>query len=221
MKTLIVWRHAKASSAKAGGSDHDRKLSKRGRKDAKRVGKHWKAEGGAPEFIVASTAPRAYDTAETGLKAALKNLSDEEKTRYVLCADQRLYMTGTEEHLTVLRGLSDVHQKAALCGHNPSLEALVYALTGEAVAMPTGSFATIHLNTDRWGELSEGGHRLGGFIEGAAALEALEAQRNARAVGAEAGRLLSGKALKRVVKTIGSRKKFLKALGKELSKAKK
>ena len=221
MKTLIVWRHAKASAPKAGGSDHDRKLSKRGRKDAKRIGKHWKAEGGPPEFIAASTAPRAYDTAAVALKAALKNLSDEEKSRYVLCADQRLYMTGTDDHLTVLRGLSDAHQKAAVCGHNPSLEALVYALTGEAVAMPTGSFATLQLNVESWRELSKGGHRLDEFIEGARALEAQEELRNAQAVGAEAARLLSGKALKRVAKTIGSRKKFQKALAAELSKVKK
>ncbi len=223
MKTLIVWRHAKSSHSAHDVNDHDRKLSKRGRKDAKRIGKHWRRQGCLPSFIVASTAPRAYDTAALALKKALKGASKEEKSEHILCADQRLYLSSAADHLTVLREINDDHDTAAVCGHNPALEALVYALTGEAVSMPTGSYAEIRLNIERWAELAEGGHCLKSFsfVAGAKELEEMEAQQNAQAIGEEIGRLLSGKALKRVAKTIGSRKEFLKTLAAELSKAKK
>ena len=223
MKTLIVWRHAKSSHSKHDENDHDRKLSKRGRKDAKRIGKHWKRQDCLPSFIVASTAPRAYDTAEIALKKALKDASKKEKSGHILCADQRLYLSSIEDHLIVLREINDDHDAAAVCGHNPTLEALVYALTGEAVRMPTSAYAAVRLNIERWAEMAEGGYRLESFsfVEGAKALDALEARQNAQAIGEEAVQLLGAKASRRVMKAAGSRKKFLKALTAELSKAKK
>ena len=213
MKRLILVRHAKA---KAGEPDGDRKLSKRGRKQARRIGEYWRAECNAPRYMIASPAVRAFDTADIAANTAF----DGGENPAVICADDRLYLSGVEQHLAALREIPDEHGAAAAFGHNPDLEYLVHALTGESIAMPTGSFAAVELHIDNWGHLHPGGHRLESFMD-ESGLDSSERCRLSGAVRAELEAALSLKQLRKIAAQIGSRKKFRKTLNKQLTKAKK
>ena len=61
MKTLLLLRHAKSSWKQPSAGDHERKLKKRGRKDAGKAGQLLTAEGLLPDLILSSTAPLPAD----------------------------------------------------------------------------------------------------------------------------------------------------------------
>lgn len=73
---MILWllRHAKAvADPPAGGTDHDRPLTPRGRRDAEALGRHLSDPGfgpeGRPELVLCSTATRTVQTAAGVLSA--------------------------------------------------------------------------------------------------------------------------------------------------------
>jgi phosphohistidine phosphatase len=63
MKTLLLMRHAKSSWKDADIPDHERPLSKRGKKDAPLIGKLIKEKELVPQKILISSAVRATETA--------------------------------------------------------------------------------------------------------------------------------------------------------------
>ncbi len=67
MRTLILFRHAKAERAHEAPSDEARGLTGRGRRDAEAAGEAIRAAGLAPELALASTAQRTRETAEYAL----------------------------------------------------------------------------------------------------------------------------------------------------------
>jgi phosphohistidine phosphatase len=147
MKTLLILRHAKSSWKNAGLADHDRPLNKRGQRDAPRVGRRLRDENLTPDLILSSTAKRALDTAEAVAEAS--GYEGEIESR------PDLYMADPEAYLRALRGLSDDFQCVMVIGHNPGLEELLEALTGEAAAMPTAALAHVELPLKRWQDLND------------------------------------------------------------------
>ena len=63
MKTLVLVRHAKSSWGKPGLEDRDRPLSRRGKRDAPRMGKRLAKQGVKPDLVLSSPARRALATA--------------------------------------------------------------------------------------------------------------------------------------------------------------
>jgi len=49
--------------------------------------------------------------------------------------------------------VDEKHARVLVVGHNPGLEALIEALTGEAMAMPTAALAQVELSLKRWSDL--------------------------------------------------------------------
>jgi phosphohistidine phosphatase len=134
MAMLMLVRHAK-SDHPAGVADHDRPLSKRGRRDAAATGAFLAARRLVPGTVISSTAARAAETAVliTGATAPPTPITMVESlygasVRDVLDAAAE---TGADEVLVV--------------GHEPTLSATVEALTGSAVAMVTAAVAGIEL----------------------------------------------------------------------------
>jgi phosphohistidine phosphatase len=144
MRTLHVLRHAKSSWAGEQFEDHDRPLSKRGRRAAAVMARHLAEQAAPPDLVLCSTATRARET----LAPVLERL----KPRRVLL-DRELYLAGGEALLRRVCDLDDAVGSVLLVGHNPGLHefALLLAAPDSPVALPplsgkfpTGALATFH-----------------------------------------------------------------------------
>ena len=69
MKTLIFFRHGKSDWNAGVGEDYLRPVNKRGKKDARRMGRFLAEIGGVPDRIISSTAIRARTTMEIAREA--------------------------------------------------------------------------------------------------------------------------------------------------------
>ncbi len=66
---MYLLRHAKSSWDEPGRPDRERPLAPRGVRDAKRVAKHLRRQGVAPELVLCSPAVRTRETLELVLPA--------------------------------------------------------------------------------------------------------------------------------------------------------
>jgi phosphohistidine phosphatase len=145
MKTLLLLRHAKSSWKHPELADHDRPLNKRGKRTAPLMGALLQAEGLIPDFILCSSAVRSHTTAML-VAEACSYTEDIKQTR-------DLYMAEPQDYVEVLHQVDKKHARVLVVGHNPGLEALIEALTGEAMMMPTAALAYIELSIDGWKNL--------------------------------------------------------------------
>jgi phosphohistidine phosphatase len=129
MRLLIV-RHAKAAS---GEPDELRPLTRKGREQARELGRRLRAEGFVPDAVVTSPLLRARETA-----AALE-LGEPE-------VDERLAPGATADEvreLALARG-----ETVVVVGHQPDCGLIVEALTGEqAPPFPPGGSALVELGS--------------------------------------------------------------------------
>ena len=171
---LFVWllRHAKAApDAPVGGSDHDRPLAPRGRRDAAALGLRLRSgdlgfgAGATPDLVLASTAARTSATAQA--VASALGLPVERR--------QRLYYGSPTDMLDELRALDsaleDGPHAVMVVGHNPATHTLALELladddeAGRAAldAFPTCAVALLHAGVARWRDLAYGTAALVGF----------------------------------------------------------
>jgi phosphohistidine phosphatase len=153
MRRLFLVRHAKAELS-AGRDDYARKLTDRGRTDARRVASALAARGFLPDVLIHSGAARAKQTAEIfaaewGRKVALEK-------------DTHLYDASLAMLLDRTRALADAHRQVGLVGHNPGFGELATALAGAgakpdvqrlAAKYPTGAVAALDFSIERWAEV--------------------------------------------------------------------
>lgn len=147
MKTLLILRHAKSSWDEAHLADIQRPLNKRGRRDAPRIGVLLKDEDILPELILTSPAVRAVRTAE----AVAETSGYEGEIKEV----ESFYLGDTEDYLEALQVLPDIYNRVMVVGHNPGLENLLAALTGEEEPLPTAALAQVELPIRRWQDLQD------------------------------------------------------------------
>ncbi len=167
---LLLWllRHAKAApDPPAGGSDHERPLAPRGRRDAAALGLRLRAgdigpRGAAlPELVLASTATRTTETAEK-VAAALGVPVDRRR---------RLYYGSPTEVLAEVRTLDDGVRSVMVVGHNPATHSLALELVAEGdgaargalTSFPTCAVALFGTGVTRWRDLTPGTATLLGF----------------------------------------------------------
>jgi phosphohistidine phosphatase len=153
MRRLFLVRHAKAELS-VGRDDYLRKLTERGRADARRVAKALVARHFLPDVLVHSGAARAKQTAEI--------FAAEWRSKVELEQDARLYDASLTTLLDRTRALRDEHKCVGLVGHNPGLGELSTALTGSgaeperhrlAAKYPTGAVAVLDFSIQRWAEV--------------------------------------------------------------------
>jgi len=149
MKTLLILRHAKSSRDDVSLPDHDRPLSKRGLRDAPRIGHLLCEERLVPDLILASTAVRALQTATFVAQASRYDRE--------LRTLPELYLAEAAVYLSIVRRLDETHGRVMVVGHNPGIEELVLALTGRAESMPTAALAHIRFPADRWADVALAG----------------------------------------------------------------
>lgn len=148
MKTLLILRHGKSSWDHPDLPDHDRPLKERGRRDAPRMGKLLKEERLVPESIVCSTAERACRTTEL----VAEHCGYSGTIQYT----DTLYHGSLEDFTGALNDVSGNPDPVLIVGHNPGLEELVRALTGQEERLPTAALARVSLPIERWNELTLG-----------------------------------------------------------------
>lgn len=155
-RELLLLRHAKASRSPDSGTDQERPLTRRGRRDAPRIARWMRTHDLVPDCILASPSRRTRETAE--LVADELGLASE-----ALRWDERVYEADVATLLDVLAGAPADARRVLLVGHNPGLEDLVRHLGGETAREPEkGKFfppcALAHLLVAAgWQELPAGG----------------------------------------------------------------
>ena len=93
MKTILLLRHGKSSWKDDRLADHDRPLKKRGKMDAKKIGKLIEEQDLVPDVIYCSTAKRARDT----VGFLLENLQYDEEVIFT----RNLYHGYTYDRVTI------------------------------------------------------------------------------------------------------------------------
>ena len=143
-KTLIIMRHAKSSWDNPGLADYDRPLNKRGLRDASRMAQ-WLSESELiPDQVIASAACRANQTASI--------VTNELALETDILETRDLYLSDYDAYLEQVSYLPNNVETVLVIGHNPTMESLVYLLSGESVSMPTAAIAVIQLPIDTWSD---------------------------------------------------------------------
>jgi phosphohistidine phosphatase len=152
MKTLLLLRHAKSSWKDTEARDFDRPLNQRGLKAAPAIGRLIRKRKLEPDLVLSSPAERARQTTQLVLEAA----SLKTELRY----DERIYEASVARLFEIVSQIDDEANVVMLVGHNPGLEELQEALTGEARSFPTAALACIELNVEKWNKVRAGGGHL-------------------------------------------------------------
>ena len=167
---LVLWlvRHAKAApDPPAGGTDHERPLAPRGRRDAAALGLRLRAgdldfgDVSLPGLVLASSAARTTETAER-VAAALGAPLERRRS---------LYYGSPTDLLSELRTLDEGGPSVMVVGHNPATHEFALALlagddrAGRAAlaSFPTCALAVFRTGVSRWCDLAYGAATLAGF----------------------------------------------------------
>src|SRR6202163_2321963 len=110
---LMLLRHAKSEKAESGMRDGDRRLNARGRNDAARIAAYMVRHGLLPDRVKVSSAQRTRETWERMAPA----FSTAPRVDY----EDRLYESGTEAILGVIRAADRSASSLLVIGHNPGL----------------------------------------------------------------------------------------------------
>ncbi len=172
-RTLWLLRHAKAvTDPPPGGTDFDRVLHPRGRREAKALGRLFAGDGRGlgpalkgvplPQVALVSPAARTAQTAEL----VLADMAEPPEVRLV----DELYGADPDEVLAIVRALPDEVEAAMVVGHNPTAQSLSRDLLsprdkkGHSVAVrhgfPTCALGVYAFKGDRWADVAPGAAKL-------------------------------------------------------------
>jgi phosphohistidine phosphatase len=153
-RTLILLRHAKSDWSED-VPDHDRPLSKRGRRDAPEVGRWLSGHGYLPDTVVCSTAQRTRQTWDL-VAARLGGVNP------VVTFEPRAYGATELTLLYLVRELQPATRAVLLIGHNPGIGELASALAEAPLRFPTAAVAVLEFDGD-WSDLEPGQAYLADF----------------------------------------------------------
>jgi phosphohistidine phosphatase len=165
MHQLHLLRHAKSGWDEA-VEDHERKLSRRGREAARRVGESLPAALGAIDLVLCSTSMRTRETA----KLVLAGFAPPPRILY----EEALYLAGHAALMSRLRQLDESAGTVMVIGHNPGLHELTLTLTLAAPdspryrALAAGKFPTTARASfaieSPWANLARSRHALTDYV---------------------------------------------------------
>ena len=170
-RELWLMRHGKAERYD-GSEDYDRALKKRGKRDAKRMGKWLKGQQFLPDAVISSPAIRAIMTAKIACDALAID-------RQKIQVEKRLYGEGLVRVKAVLADCPTTFNRVLLVGHNPELEELLAYLVKPTQLpeveklLPTAALAHLALPDD-WTHLEKGCGELLSIISPKSCAEASE-----------------------------------------------
>ena len=144
MKTILCVRHAKSGWDDPSLSDIERKLTDRGKSDAKMMAKRLQERSIEIDAFVSSTAKRAKKTAKIFMK-------EFEKDKKKLQLTASLYEASVKDFYDVIESLDDKDKTVALFSHNPGITDFVNSLDCTPVYdMPTCSVFAVKAKTKNW-----------------------------------------------------------------------
>ncbi|MDZ4688567.1 MAG: histidine phosphatase family protein [Planctomycetaceae bacterium] len=150
MKTLLLLRHAKSGWDQPQLADHDRPLTKRGIKAARRMGRLIVDDAIALDAVLCSTAVRARET----WNHVRESMSELGRTPPSASFVAELYHCELEQFAPIIGSAPDTARTLLLIGHNPGLEELLAQLTGEDHQAPTATLAVLELDIAAWTEFA-------------------------------------------------------------------
>jgi phosphohistidine phosphatase len=125
-RRLLLMRHAKAEPDAS--SDHARRLSERGRRDARAAGVLLGRRGDVPALVLVSTAQRTRDTWEA-VHAGMGDDAGSPEAWF----DQALYDSGPRAVVELLGAVEETVPSVLVIGHNPTISVVAAAMSdGEA-----------------------------------------------------------------------------------------
>ena len=144
LRVLTVVRHAKSSWNQAGIDDFDRRLNKRGLRNAPEMGKRLADAGFVVDKIISSPAVRAITTAK--LIAKEINFNSQKITQ-----EASIYNASLDTLLNIVTSLDDNLTRVMLVGHNPGFTNLCNYLSNCSIDnLPTCSIVQIKFPTTSW-----------------------------------------------------------------------
>jgi phosphohistidine phosphatase len=152
-RELWLLRHGKAERYD-GSEDYDRRLKKRGKRDAKHIGNWMEEKQLLPESVISSPAIRAVMTANI-VCDALGIARDQ------IQMEKRLYDEGLARVKAVLADCLATLNRVLLVGHNPEFEELLTYLVKPTELpdveklLPTATLVRLTLPDD-WTKLEQG-----------------------------------------------------------------
>jgi phosphohistidine phosphatase len=151
MKSVTIVRHAHAEKHDSDVDDFERRLDKRGRREAEEMSELAHALGVRPDYVLSSPAIRAISTAKEFARSLGLPLP---KIRH----DDRIYLAERTTLVAILRSVPDSVRHVLLVGHNPGLTRLVGWLSGDDQAgeLPTAAMCTLKAGIDHWRDLDAG-----------------------------------------------------------------
>ena len=148
-KTLILIRHSKAENRAGSDNDFNRALTPEGKSDSLKMANYLKNAGLLPDFIVTSSATRAYETA----MSFAETLGTGKKS---ILAVRKLYYCSSKTILDQLFGLGENINCAMVVAHNPGISDLTRGLSaGSSVFMDNTQAALIEFDIDHWYQIDE------------------------------------------------------------------
>ncbi len=158
MKTLTLFRHAKSGWDSPVSRDFDRPINDRGFKGARMLGHHLRDAGWIFDHVISSPAVRCTETLDAFWEGYGRILHPN--------WDRRLYLASGPTLLDVIHELPDTAENVLLCGHNPSLEDLVFMLVADTKGdtlrdaieekFPTAAVAELLINVPQWRDVDDG-----------------------------------------------------------------
>ena len=146
-KRLTIVRHAKSSWDDPSAADHDRKLNRRGERDAPMMGQRLFDRGARPSLILTSTAKRARKTARLVAKQLGYPIE-------FIQGEAELYLASPDTIVDVVAQQDDGFNDVMLFGHNPGITELANRLTGSRIDnVPTCGIVAIDATIDTWADL--------------------------------------------------------------------
>jgi phosphohistidine phosphatase len=137
-------RHAKAMKDSADGSDFERDLEERGKKDASEMANAFSKTKIKPQFLIASPAKRTKKTAQIFLKESkLTHIPQE--------LDSHIYLATISDIMHVVHELNDLYQNVVLVGHNPAVTSIIGYLSPTFIEhVPTSGIVVVSFQEKTW-----------------------------------------------------------------------
>ena len=132
---LIIMRHAKSDWSTSASRDFDRPLSRRGDRDAPRMGAWLAGQGLLPDMVISSPALRTKQTVTAVLEKL--GLSEQE-----VIWEPEIYEASLDRLLDVLERYTAAADSVLLVGHNPGLDSLVEYLSDRRPDYRNGKLMT-------------------------------------------------------------------------------
>ena len=158
MFKLYVMRHAKSSWHDLTIDDYDRSLSKRGKKNAKKICEFFVKRKYKFDYVLVSSSKR---TAKT-LKILLKKIEKPKK----IISSKKLYLANEDIIINMIKKIPKKFKSVLLINHEPAVRNLVRSITKNQnnnhfkilnYKFSTAAFAKIYFNFNNWSQLDRNG----------------------------------------------------------------